>query len=103
MTDGNFWDRSVESFSDAIITTVRETTPGVWYAVVDVRGTRFPHHFHADFSTGAATPEDAVARCADKVRADLRGEGRWAPRFRDIDLFYLKQWWEQKEQGMEIQ
>ena len=73
-----FYQRALDSFSDEIITRTRQADDGQsWYAVLDTG-------FHTqvsdpDFSSAAATREDAVRACAARIRTDARGIGKYAP------------------------
>ncbi len=53
-----------------------------------------------DLSACAKTADEAIARCAARVRADLRGEGKYAPHWNPYDVtFRLLPHWEQRAKG----
>jgi hypothetical protein len=92
-----FWERDLDSFSDEIITRTLPPNPNdpssCWYAVLDIGPERWPSD--PDFSTGAATREEAVAKCARKIRDDQLGIGKFAPH--KLDLWRLRKHWASKE------
>ena len=93
-----YYKRMLDSFADGIITKVVHGDH-LWYATLDTG----PYYkgFGPDFSSSGKTPEEAVANCAAKIRADAQGTGKFAPH--DIltpgyDLhFRLMKWWAEKE------
>lgn len=98
MSSVPYYERSLGSFSDEVITDVIEGRNGTWYAVLDVGPKRGPGD--PDFSTGARTREDAVALCAAKIRRDAVGVGKYAPHsvLTGYDLhFRLARHWASKE------
>lgn len=58
---------------------------GGWYAAVDIKDT---YVSDPDFSTCGRSEADAIKVCADKIRADLRGEGKYAPHWDAYDVKY---------------
>lgn len=92
--------RTLDSFADEIITKVSRAQNGLWYATLDVG----PRWFVSDpdFSTCAVTKEAAIAKCAAKIRADARGEGKYAPHdllLPGYSLHYrLMPYWAEKEE-----
>jgi hypothetical protein len=84
-----FYERTLGSFTDEIITSVRQGNDNqLWYAVLDVGPVSYPSD--PDFSTCATTREAAVARCARKIRDDAIGLGKYAPH--DILTGYALHW-----------
>lgn len=76
-----YYQRTLDDFPDDIIVRARQsTTPGgtYWYAVLNSprnsRGYSMP-----DFSTCATTREEAIRKCADVIRKDALGIGKYAP------------------------
>ena len=94
MTRPPFWERPLDSFEDRILTCVRMTEPGVWYASLDKPSDR---RLSVDFATGARSADEAVQLCAQKIRDDVRGVGKFAPHLDNLDLFYLRRYWSAKE------
>lgn len=93
-----FYERTLDSFADEIITKIAcKTSAGVYYAVLDVPD---GSNIGADFSTGRSKAEDATAACARKIRDDHRGIGKFAPHscLQGYDLkFRLMKHWSEKE------
>jgi hypothetical protein len=99
-----FYERTLDSFADDIITRVRQEEPREgretgWYAVIDfgvVSQVSDP-----DFSGYGATREEAIRRTAKSIRNDAAGIGKYAPHscFRDgYDLRWrLMKHWDVKE------
>lgn len=76
MTDVPYYQRTLDSFSDEIITRVRPSSSGtLWYVVLD-RGV-VDQVGDPDFSWAAETREDAVAQCAERIRKDAQGIGKY--------------------------
>lgn len=89
-----FYERTLDSFSDAVITSARQGNDStLWYAVLDWGARSYPSD--ADFSTCASTREEAVALCAAKIRDDQKGIGKYAPH--DLDMWRLCEHWVSKE------
>jgi hypothetical protein len=78
MSDVPFYERTLDSFADHIITRTRQTRPGHWYACLDTGPTSYASD--PDFAAWGATEADAVADCATRIRRDASGIGRYAPR-----------------------
>lgn len=94
-----YFDRTLSSFEDEIITKVRlsQDRKG-WYASLDVGPACYVSD--PDFSTYAESREEAVRRCAVKIRQDALGIGQYAPHrcFEWYDLHYrLMKHWAAKE------
>lgn len=96
-----YYERTLGSFADEIITRQRQLKDGNWHAVLDC-GFR-SYVSDPDFSIHgyAATRADAARKCAAAIRNDARGIGKYAPHslLRDgYDLkFRLMPHWDRKE------
>ncbi len=100
-----FWGRTLDSFSDETITKVRQSEGGTWYASLDTGPDRYVSD--PDFAVGAATRHEAVRLCAARIRADARGEGKYAPHDLLVpgryDFSYrLAKHWAAKEQATRV-
>lgn len=75
----------IAALADGQIATARLADNGHWYATV-----RLDRRWvsDADFSTCAGSESEAVRRCAASVRADLRGNGNFAPHWDRYDVLY---------------
>lgn len=87
--------RRLEALPDAAICNAhRGGSKNLWYATVAL-DTRWPSD--PDFMTARKTQQAAIRDCAAQVRADLRGEGKYAPHWSDYDVTYrLLPYWEQR-------
>ena len=72
-----YYERSLDSFADDVITSVRPGRNGLWYAVLDVGPNHYPGD--PDFSTCCDSNARAIAECAKKIRNDAKGVGKYAP------------------------
>jgi len=78
MTDAPYYQRSLDSFTNEIITRVWPSPSGnLWHVVLDTGVVDHPGD--PDFSWAAKTPEDAVSQCAERIRKDAKGIGKYAP------------------------
>jgi hypothetical protein len=95
-----FWERPLSDFSDDTITKVRQVSHGGWYASLDA-GPEERWASTPDFATCAATPEEAVRRCAETIRNDQIGIGKYAPHsiLSGYGLFLLRKHWARKEES----
>lgn len=95
-----FYERSLDSFADEIITRVRSSLDGErYYAVLNAP---YESRITTDFSTCRPTPELAVAACAAKIRQDHLGTGKYAPHacLQGYTLkFVLMKYWAELEQA----
>jgi hypothetical protein len=87
--------RRLEPLPDAAICNASQGgSKNLWYATVAL-DTRCPSD--PDFLTTRKTKQAAIHDCAAKVRADLHGEGKYAPHWSDYDVIYrLLPYWEQR-------
>lgn len=95
-----YYKRTLDSFADEIITSAIRSGDGRrWYAVIDVGPKRWVSD--PDFSRCGATRQEAQRQCAQAIRNDARGIGKYAPHslLRDgYDLhFRLMKHWAEKE------
>ncbi|MFO1027771.1 MAG: hypothetical protein U1E70_21550 [Acetobacteraceae bacterium] len=72
-----FDERTLDSFADEIIVRAEPAADGRWRAVLDVGLWRF--NGDPEFASTDTSREAAVARCAQTIRDDARGIGRYAP------------------------
>jgi hypothetical protein len=96
-----FYERSLDSFADEIITQVAQSNDGLYYAWL----ARPPgSYITADFSACRTTAEQAIAHCAAKIRQDHLGIGRYAPHRCLSDgytlRFVLMKYWAELEQAV---
>lgn len=96
-----FYERTLDSFADHIITRQRQRKDGNWHAVLDCS---FDDQVSdPDFSPYGygATREQAAERCAHAIRQDAIGIGKFAPHSVLKDgyalHFRLMRHWEKKE------
>lgn len=99
-TETPFYQRTLDSFADDIITEVRQGGRGLWYAAADFRANP---RTHSDFANAGSTREEAVARCAAAMRQSARGENPKGYRCGELEG-YMLHWhhmalWAQKEQA----
>ncbi len=91
--------RSIDSFSDHIITRQFGVRNGNWAAVLDT-GIN-PYVSDPDFISYGASAADAANKCAFLIRRNAQGIGKYAPRQAlevGYDLHYrLMRHWEKKE------
>lgn len=96
-----FHERTLDSFSDKIITKSQQRSSGLWYAWLDVGPDGWASD--PDFAWGGNnTEEQVVLECAARIRADARGIGKFAPHsiLTGYDLhFRLMKHWAEKERG----
>ena len=87
--------RRLEALPDAAICNAHQGgSKNLWYATVAL-DTRWPSD--PDFMTARKTKQAAIRDCAAQVRADLHGEGKYAPHWSDYDVTYrLLPYWEQR-------
>lgn len=96
-----YYERTLDSFADSIITRVhRNESRTGWYACLDVGPESYVSD--PDFSTYAATRKEAIRLCAEAIRQDAKGIGKYAPHSLlvpgDYDLhFRLMKHWAKKE------
>lgn len=93
-----YYNRTLDSFADEIITRCSGPTNGWYHAVLD----RGPYDISFDFAAYGygRTREEAIARCASEIRRDARGIGKFAPHdcFRGYTFrFQLCKYWSEKE------
>ena len=73
-----FYERTLHSFADSVITKVRRSHDGtLWTAVLDCGETHYPSD--PDFATTAPTRLRAVRFCAYTIRRNAQGIGKYAP------------------------
>jgi len=90
--------RTLDSFDDETIVKVRQSS-NLWYAQLEY-GDAEIYPSYPDFSTCANTRESAIKQCADKLRNDAIGIGKYAPHsiLTRYELHYvLFPQWEKKE------
>jgi hypothetical protein len=86
--------RRLQALPDEALVVARQADNGRWYATVAL-DRRWPSD--PDFSTCCTTAPEAVQRCAASIRADLRGEGKYAPHWTAYDVTYhLMTHWESR-------
>lgn len=87
--------RRLAALPDAAICNAHQGgSKNLWYATValDQRWSGDP-----DFMTAQKTKQAAIQDCAARVRADLHGDGKYAPHWSDYDVTYrLLPYWEQR-------
>lgn len=96
-----YYQRTLDSFSDKIITKTHRRSSLLWYASLDVGPDQ--RSSDPDFAWGGcAQEEDAVRNCAERIRLDARGISKFAHHsiLTGYDLhFRLMKHWDEKERG----
>lgn len=101
-----YYERNLDSYADHIICFVRQNREGHWRAVLDCGLTSDPAD--PDFASHGygRSMEEAAKRCADVVRADALGIGKFAPHsvlVPGYELhFKLMRHWAKKERFEEL-
>lgn len=87
--------RRLKALPDAAICDAHQGgSKNLWYATVAL-DTRWPSD--PDFLTARKTKQTAIHDCAAQVRADLQGEGKYAPHWSGYAVTYrLLPYWEQR-------
>lgn len=101
-----FYDRTLDSFADDIITHQSRRKDGSWHAALDCSF----RNWVSDPDFGSAgygkTKEDAARNCARAIRDDAKGIGKYAPHsllVSSYDLHYrLMRHWERKERFQRV-
>lgn len=95
----SYWDRTIDSFSDEIITTPAHRGTGrvsknYWYAGFDCSPLGYPSDPDYGYAGCGKTPEDAVKSMANAIREHL-------PNARGDLLQRCLKWWTIKELGLD--
>lgn len=92
--------RELLSMPDSALVEVEKSknVSDVWYA--KMRGGSYMSD--PDFGTAARSPQDAAKFCAEKIRADVMGIGKYAPHFGLYDLGYrlMPEWRKATQEDM---